>query len=145
MHPPERDNYCGATSKSTVFEFSPAVRTKTCAKPANIRSTSVTVTNSWLEFTNIVCWATPFHTTRASVPKFAPFTVMAKGALFTGTVLGCNVVSEGGVKTVPKWGPWLLLTGSAPHPNVNTITRKIEASLIVFLQNPLLRAILSTP
>jgi len=65
---------------------------------------------------------------------------MVKGALFTGTVLGCNVVSAGGVKAVPKWGPWLLLTGSAPHPNVNTITRKIEASLIVFLQNPLAQA-----
>jgi hypothetical protein len=43
-----------------------------------------------------------FQKTTASVPKFSPVTVIVKGTLLTGTVLGESCMSAGGVKLVPK-------------------------------------------
>src|SRR5215470_11253903 len=61
-----------------------------------------------------------FQKRRAPGAKFFPFTVMTKGTLFTGTVLGSRVVSAGGVKPVPN-----VTVGSCigdPHPKVKTRT-----------------------
>jgi len=71
---------------------------------------------------NSVLCGTLFQKTRAPGAKFFPFTVMTKGTLFTGTVLGSSVLSAGGVKPVPN-----VTLGSCmgdPHPQVKTNASK---------------------
>src|SRR5215468_6846058 len=77
---------------------------------------------------NSVLCGTLFQKTRAPGAKFFPFTIMTKGTLFTGTVLGSSVVSAGGVKPVPN-----VTLGSCigdPQPKVKTRTSRRLAERI---------------
>src|SRR5579864_1856554 len=95
------------------------------------RSATVSTTCSSVALRNLVLWGTLFQNTKASAPKLLPLTVITKGELLTGTVLGTSVVSAGGLKLVPN-----VTFGSCmadPQPTEKTtaskrVTERITAS-----------------
>jgi hypothetical protein len=58
----------------------------------------------------------------ASVRKFVPLTVRAKGTLLTGTLFGTNSVIEGGENVLPL-SPCGSFPEPVPHPNASRLAK----------------------
>jgi hypothetical protein len=115
------------------LEFKPAVRTYTGTKPANMRFVSWRLASNCFEFTKIVNKGAPFQNTTASVPKFSPFTVIVKGTLLTGTLLGVSAASEGGENV------WVILPGPrnpGPAPVPHPMAQIVRTTRLIYRITP---------
>ena len=112
--------------KSTVLEFSPALRTKTGTNPDDIRSLLLSATSSCLELITFAVCGMLFQNTTESVPKLVPLMVNRNGELFAGVLMGANAVMAGGNTTVLT----LVATGAlpfpAPHPIITRAASRTE-------------------